>query len=1308
MPWSSSRLVSSLRGSNALNRARASGPGPVAGVSHSPRASDSANRENWSRSVEESRDVLEFLVSGHPRIGSTRLESLGRSTADYLTVWRVNHPQPSTECDQILDALIVEHAGAGCLTRDVAILACLYALSIPAAIKHLVSLMDLNVERYLRCITLASQANPNVVSGVELRSAQSLLQILSRQGNDFQLLQRLIETLGSGMEAVLVPLPIVQGALENSGIRSRLQRELNSHSEQKKFMSTFLLVSWLQSVPGISNNGITTVLDTHFPSWPLLQAWRPNIERINQWEFGTLSNTQRKKLSCAFDLDGPDKTIHRRESLKAAEPECYEYVHVHPRSTETLERFLDLLYRAQTLGTGALELFIHLCIDNLADETALSMVDSGIRAGDDSYCSRLLVLHQALGPQPRLGRQMVDLTKALSILNNQMTHQKTSFPTDRLADRLNSVMSDAQAKFCSQLEKGTGEYIGMLIYDLGAAILQASRTHSSLSPNLLAQVRKFPSQEVLETMFDELRNHVGLSIGDNHFKTYLASALGGRGSAEAGPITFDAIQEEIEFWKHPPDTLRRDFSKSLAKVKNEDYSLYTACLLATLKEDDVFIREMRHTIATGGEQTCINFLSYLTNRRRLNQLQDGCWPLLLMSLIKEQGPSFLPRMSESVPSGQWLKLVDDLTYMATPISLMLSQSGVGLTQETLSWWVALSRKTTAVRFLLERQGGRGSLRWLYFPPRLGNIMDLLDIANSGPSMIPVHRQIVSYLSPDGNNAGTVSDCIHQIKNTSTIGWAVCERVLFRKEAAKWSDTELDVLLEAWSRSASLTRLDKSALDLIRRLLRFPIPSRVGSASSQSASGQLQSDYDLLLNRARNLETFRLRLRRQNPERISTLLQQLGVDSTSLGRAADVGIPHELLDAIETVSESEYELSFALTGLSDLQRQARGISKKSRMLVVCLSLQGSPGYCLHFSPDEEGRGRHDYWRPADGGPKSAICTTRPNLFTYYLARKLSQLLRRRYSLESIHSATLKLLTRSPATCIVCCGSMGANLWKPVSCSQNCTTKLRKAPLEVRLHNLLVDPRSIDLLLCCVYEAAADQSNLDLLPGCPVQKANIRAVIDSLPPLASLQTATNLKAAIRGHDMYGPDRERLLSWLCLAFRGFMMTAPDGFRVPSMPNTQQFLMLNSNHERERLFKEQAGPLGSGVVFHGTHVSRLFLVLTEGLKVMSNTAFMINGAAFGAGIYCGNDQSGSLGYMGVLGQSWSNSELGNMRIMLGCELAAYTPPPTNSVVVTDENKLLVRYIFLLPHGYQAPPRHHVEPAMMASIAKLRSGLRT
>jgi len=171
--------------------------------------------------------------------------------------------------------------------------------------------------------------------------------------------------------------------------------------------------------------------------------------------------------------------------------------------------------------------------------------------------------------------------------------------------------------------------------------------------------------------------------------------------------------------------------------------------------------------------------------------------------------------------------------------------------------------------------------------------------------------------------------------------------------------------------------------------------------------------------------------------------------------------------------------------------------------------------------------------------------------------------------------------------------------------------------------------------------------------------------------------------------------------------MLTAPDGFRIPSMPHTQQFLLPNVHHEREQLFNAAtAYGTGSGVVFHGTQCARLFLILSEGLKNMSGTQFQANGAASGPGVYCADEQYTSWSYSGATGQSWKNSTLSNMQVMLGCELKGYTPAGVH--VITDDARLLVRYVFLLPAGYQTPVRAHVEPAMSVAFAKLRSGLLT
>jgi hypothetical protein len=190
-----------------------------------------------------------------------------------------------------------------------------------------------------------------------------------------------------------------------------------------------------------------------------------------------------------------------------------------------------------------------------------------------------------------------------------------------------------------------------------------------------------------------------------------------------------------------------------------------------------------------------------------------------------------------------------------------------------------------------------------------------------------------------------------------------------------------------------------------------------------------------------------------------------------------------------------------------------------------------------------------------------------------------------------------------------------LWKPATCSVSCSMNFMYAPLEVRLHNLLIDPLALDLFLTAVYAAAgvtstSTTSKLDLLPGCPIPQHQVRQVIDSYSPLSFYVNAADLKQAI-GTDTMGRQRELLLSWICLRFRGFVMTAPSGYRVPSMPGVTQFIILNSAHDKEKSFNRAQFDLWlspnttGGPVFHGTALSRLFSILTSELKVMSQTPY-------------------------------------------------------------------------------------------------------
>jgi hypothetical protein len=252
--------------------------------------------------------------------------------------------------------------------------------------------------------------------------------------------------------------------------------------------------------------------------------------------------------------------------------------------------------------------------------------------------------------------------------------------------------------------------------------------------------------------------------------------------------------------------------------------------------------------------------------------------------------------------------------------------------------------------------------------------------------------------------------------------------------------------------------------------------------------------------------------------------------------------------------------------------------------------------------------------------------------------------------------------------------------------------------------------LDFLLACVYSAAADTTGLDLLPGCPVPKVSLQGVIDTFPALPKDASAGQILSKIKGGDSQAANRLALLSWLGTSFRGFMLTAPESARVPLMPNVHQFLMLNSAPEHQAIFdnrlragRSSSANVTGGVTFHGTPATRLWKVLTEGLKNMSNTPFMAHGASHGSGIYLADEPSVSLGYSGSTGVTWKNSAWHGRQVLLGCELAGHTPNSYH--VIPDEGNVMIRYVFLCPAGFRPPQVRLIDGAMKMTYAALRNG---
>jgi len=448
----------------------------------------------------------------------------------------------------------------------------------------------------------------------------------------------------------------------------------------------------------------------------------------------------------------------------------------------------------------------------------------------------------------------------------------------------------------------------------------------------------------------------------------------------------------------------------------------------------------------------------------------------------------------------------------------------------------------------------------------------------------------------------------------------------------------------------------------------------------------------------------------NPERTLSILRDIGIEDTRGGRGRLDAEPanETLADAVEEVGHEEYEIAFALTSLSETQRKARGVPPKSRSIVVRVVLARPVRFCIHLPDYDSESTSHTGWKVSRGVPTATICTTRPNKLAHSLDKSIVKILSQSdITLPTIFDAVTAKLRDPPEACLACGGPMPRR-WAPTTCSRQCSLVMRRAPLEIRLDQFSVEPAVADLLLTCVYAAAKDAppAGIDFLPGCPVSRDRLTNVLDSSPAMAGITTASDVRSFVRGRNSDGmaQDREDLMSWLALYFRGFMIEATGSYLIPSMPGARQFLLLNSPPEREAQWVQ--GP-SSGPVFHGTVASRLLVILGGGLRVMSGGPGQANGAAYGPGVYCGDDPSTSLSFCGSTGSSWRNSTLGNRTVMLGCELASYARPGNGSIhVVQPDTRLLVRYVFMLPPGFRAPARHHVDTAMSSVFARIRNGM--
>jgi len=372
-------------------------------------------------------------------------------------------------------------------------------------------------------------------------------------------------------------------------------------------------------------------------------------------------------------------------------------------------------------------------------------------------------------------------------------------------------------------------------------------------------------------------------------------------------------------------------------------------------------------------------------------------------------------------------------------------------------------------------------------------------------------------------------------------------------------------------------------------------------------------------------------------------------------------------------------------------------------------QESVGFCIHTPPDDQENNEHHRYRYTHNAWSNAmICTGKPNVLTYVLARELHELLQVPCKVQDIYDKAESVVfsSRPGSKCVVCRKwfGKGARLWKPLPCGDDCSEIFESSAIDMRLSTLIGDSSAVDFILSSVYQLAVEHETITAvaanpqyahysevqgvqdrtalrLPGCPIPLNILKSVIESFPPLSS---ATNWPELLDGSDE-GRNRRKLLSWVSDQFHGLLATVPEIGQVANCGTAHQFLLVNSSVPRETAFSTHYGKRAT--VFHGTKAARIFSILTDGLKDLSQGTD--NLYAFRApGIYVSNQALVSLRRYTDIFTGWKNSQFQTHRILFGCELvdSQYsTHSQSWQYSFSDQSRVMIRSVFAVPDSEAA-----------------------
>ena len=1247
-------------------------------------------------------------------------------TKDYLG----KKPRPAAEQDELLIDLIAKHH-----RKEVAFAACAEHLSV-GAVQHILETAFAvhhytcdGLESYLHAFVAAAQYQPSLGLTQDRNFAVSLVTVV-RTITSHGVIPRAVEdlvtawSLGHPVNRLL----LVRARALTKTVFQHVETELTTFKTQlglgtvnqnlcDKVVSYSSTLSKCYEVDDSARSSISC--------WQGWTSWVPNVSRLRSW--ANVSNGT--AFGCLLELEGPDMSADRQTSGS-------EWQSLIRRG-----QFLNWLEsRGFRLGAGLItgdteqllttffSFFIECVITSLKRNRYMFLqylikahgLDTHTlqtwHAAESLLQPRFLTL---LPPRTQADQDDVDeiVVQGLSALVNDFSHAVRKPLGREIVGCVRSALIKLDSTFRYSLTAGEdwAPYARRL-WTIRDSIAQSGWLHSMLDPSTVSmctsQARQ-PSLSILLALRKALNgNGSGATCNmrkcfDDYARSFVLQGIAVLDETTAIPHALHSA------WLYMLRPTFRDLAIHIALFEALDVAHRTNCIkrLQGASEDTAHgLLDCLMGLSQGDVLEFVN-LTILISTLEASCGTDPCWRALFICVAKAADVRIDRREFTSLGYSIYCQLVETLHDIVA--------GEFDLVNSTRSWLQQLRFAEDAFTLLEAEDNSMKAIHCILVEQQPDIRQRYLDMLLCFKQQTDKERSTLMQeliLALRGTNSAQVSQAVLAISKVDAKGFAQCQKLLFLCRDDK------DVAaarLAVWVRMPELSETTETALTSLGTFLNLGLEKALKPPTTaiEAARKDYAKRVAALVARAQQLERTRMSLRRTDPDGLQAMVAELALEEAPSAVACLLAaLPDDLSGCIGEEGDDEVALRFPLAEeLNASEYLAFGLKGTENLTVhVQLNAEGRfDGLCVHL----QNRGdrpiqSHKYYKSASA-PDRLYCKGRLTRLTYIVARNVWRAIHEQgeTSLQVIYEGIRNVMQTGVSRCIVCAGSIGAQLHRATICtSPACKQAYLKSPLDLRLEDVRCRDRVVDLLLTSVF-AAANLSRLEFLPDHPSQlndPAKLQILMNSLPPTKTLAAAKDFQTGLRG---CGNRAEVLLSWLCTSYRGFIVPATGAYQIPNIPRIHQFLVVDNPPEVEAAFAQHNHYNERHVLFHGTSMDRLYGILTQGLKVCSHTALQKHGAAHGSGIYTGREPSTAWGYAtstqansNFNGFTNSRADFRDSTVVLGLEHAGNDTSGRSMHVIKDPTRIIVRYILVVPPNVNYPRAQDIAPTMLKTFRSLRA----